>query len=303
MYTFGIDLGGTNIKIGLVNERGVICARRALKTKDYSGRDKIITAIVANVKSIIKDKKLKKTNLGGIGFALAGPLDIKRGIVYYFPNIKGWKNTPLKKIIQQKIGLPVAIDNDANLFAWAEHKFGAGRGVNNLVLLTLGTGIGGGLVLEGKLYRGFSFTAAEVGHIPVNMKGPRCNCGGWACLERYVGSKYIEAKAKNIFKRKISLEELSLLAKRGNKKAIKIWQDVGNYFGVALSGVINLLNPEAIVLSGGVAKAGGVLFSSIKNTIKKRAMPPSRDKVRILKARLGSDAGIIGAALLIKEGK
>jgi len=208
----------------------------------------------------------------------------------------------LKKIIQKRLKLDAFIDNDANLFALAEHKFGAASKVNNFILLTLGTGVGGGLVLNGKVYHGFSFTAAEVGHIPVNMRGPSCNCGGRACLERYVGNKYIENHARNIFGRKITLEELSALAKRGDKKAISIWQDVGNYLGVALTGVVNVLNPQAIILTGGVAGAGEVLFSAIRDTIRTRAMLPN-NKVKILKAKLGNEAGILGAALLTKERK
>ena len=300
MYTFGIDLGGTNIKIGLVDNKGRILFKKVLKTAHYSNnKDDIIDIIIDIVELVIRRKKLKKSSIRGIGFALPGPLDIKKGVVYYFPNIRGWRNVPLKKIIEKKLGLHTAIDNDANLFALAEHKFGVARKIDNFILLTLGTGVGGGLVLNGKLYHGFSFTAAEVGHIPVNLRGPSCNCGGRACLERYVGNTYIEKHARNIFSRKISLEELSALAKRGDKKAINIWQDVGTYLGVALTGVINVLNPEAIILSGGVAEAGEVLFSAIRKTIKSRAMPPN-NKAKILKAKLGSDAGILGAASLFR---
>jgi len=160
---------------------------------------------------------------------------------------------PLQKIIEKKTAIPAAVDNDANLMALAEHRLGAARGCRNAVCLTLGTGVGGGLILEGKLYRGSSYGAGEIGHMPINEKGPSCNCGGFACLEAYVGNRRIMRQVKAIFKKDIPLEEVSAMAYRGNKKAAALWEAVGSRLGCALTGVVNLLNPDCIVIGGGVA--------------------------------------------------
>ena len=168
--------------------------------------------------------------------------------------------------------------------------------------LTLGTGVGGGIIINSKLYRGSGNASGEIGHVPLNEKGPRCNCGGTACLESYIGNKRIIKKAKRIFRRHISLEELSFLAKRKNKAAIKIWSEVGRHLGKALVGVVNLLSPDCVVIGGGVAAAGKILFERVKEVIRKQAMTVQSRHVKILSAKLGNDAGLIGAAIMVREG-
>jgi len=185
--------------------------------------------------------------------------------------------------------------------ALAEHRLGAARGCRNAVCLTLGTGVGGGLILEGKLYRGSSYGAGEIGHMPINEKGPSCNCGGFACLEAYVGNRRIMRQVKAIFKKDIPLEEVSAMAYRGNKKAAALWEAVGSRLGCALTGVVNLLNPDCIVIGGGVASAGKILFDRARETILLRAMPVHARAVKVVGAQLGNDAGMIGAALLVRE--
>jgi glucokinase len=199
------------------------------------------------------------------------------------------------------LGLPVYLDNDANLMALAEFHRGAAKGAKNAVCLTLGTGVGGGIIIEKRLYRGSTFNAGELGHIPINENGSQCNCGGKACIETYVGNARILREARRIFKRRISLEDISALAKRKNKRAVKIWQDAGRRLGIALSGVVNSLNPDVIVIGGGVASAGAVLFQNIRLAIKQRAMHIQAKHVKVKAAKLGSDAGLIGAGLLVRE--
>jgi len=193
------------------------------------------------------------------------------------------------------------MDNDANLMCLAESRLGAARGLRHAVCLTLGTGVGGGIIADGKLYRGADNATGEVGHLPINEDGPRCNCAGKACLETYIGNNRILAQAKKMFGRSIPLEEVSRLAAGGNKKAIALWSGVGEHLGVALTGVVNLLNPEAIVIGGGVANAGKVLFDKVKEVIRKRAMTVQARQVKVYKAKLGSAAGLIGAAVMVKE--
>lgn len=301
-FFIGIDLGGTNLKIGLIDSKYKIKDRHVLSTKSFHSQEKLISAIVRSVEDIVNGNGISRKSILGIGLGLPGPIDVSKGLVHFFPNIPGWKNVRFKSILQARLRLPVSLDNDANLICLAESRFGAGRGLRNIICITLGTGVGGGILIDGKLYRGGSFSAGEIGHIPVNETGPRCNCGGIACLERYIGNKRIIERARDIFKRNISLEELSRLAQNKNKKAKAIWSDVGMHLGIALSGVVNLLNPDAIVIGGGVAGAGKVLFDKVKEIILKRAMSIPARHVKVLEAKLGNDAGLLGASLLIREG-
>ena len=237
MYVIGIDLGATFVKIGLVDKSGKVYSRREIRTPINANRTLLIDAIINNVKDIIEESG--KCVLG-IGIGVPGPVDSKKGIVHYFPNIKGWNEVPLKSILEKKLGLKVELDNDANAMTLGEFVFGAGKGCDNLVCLTLGTGVGGGIIINGKLYRGGSMCAGEIGHIPINETGPQCNCGGLACLERYIGNRYILEKAKQILGSDVTLENVSGLAASGNKKAIAIWRDVAGKLGAALTGVVNL---------------------------------------------------------------
>lgn len=302
-FIIAIDLGGTNLKIGLLDLEYNIKQKNILTTKRFSKKENLILAIVNSVNQIIFENSLSKSQILGLGLGLPGPVDQKSGIVHFFPNIPGWKEVNLKQILRKSLKLPIALDNDAKIMCLAEHKLGAACGFQNALCLTLGTGVGGGLIIEGKLYRGANNASAEIGHIPINENGPRCNCTGIACLEAYIGNNSIIKEARKIFKRAISLEELSELAKEGNKQALNIWLQVGRRLGIALAGVVNLLNLDAIIIGGGISNAGKILFDSVRKTIHKRAMSVQAHHVKILKAKLGTDAGLIGAAILVKEGR
>jgi glucokinase len=300
-YIIGIDLGGTNLKIALLDLSCRIKKKQILNTSSFIRKESLIGAISDSVLKIISGSGLKKRQILGIGMGLPGPIDADRGVVHFFPNIPGWIEVGLKKILEKKLVIPVFIDNDANLMALAEYKLGAARGCKNAVCLTLGTGVGGGLIIDGKLFRGSSYAAGEIGHMPINEIGPECNCGGSACLESYIGNRRIMRLAKKIFKKQVSLEELSQLAISNNKKAVWIWKKVGRQLGIALVQVVNLLNPDCIVIGGGVANAGSVLFDSVEETILSRAMIVQAKAVRVIKAKLGNEAGMIGASLLVKS--
>lgn len=300
-FVIAVDLGGTNLKVALLDLSYRIKDKATLSTKKFGRKEDLISGITLSINKIIKNNALKKNNILGIGLGLPGPIDIEKGIVHFFPNIPGWKEVNLKKILNKKLNLPIFLDNDANLMCLAEYKLGAAKGLKNAICLTLGTGVGGGIIIEGKLYRGSSYAAAEIGHIPISDKGKRCNCGGIDCLERYIGNNRILQEAKRLFKRNISLEELSNLAKKGNRLAKVIWFRVAGHLSTALVGVVNFLNPDAIVIGGGVAEAGKILFDRVNEIIKKRAMSVQAKQVEIFKAKLGNDAGLIGAAILVKE--
>lgn len=300
-FIIAIDLGGTNLKLALLNNKYQIKERFTLNTKTFEGKKDLVQAIVSTINQIVEKNCLKKTDILGVGLGLPGPIDVDHGMVHFFPNIAGWREVPLKRILEKKIRIKVFIDNDANLMCLGEYKLGAASGLKNVVCLTLGTGVGGGIIIEKKMYRGSSYAAGEIGHMPINESGPRCNCGGIACLETYIGNDRIKKAARAVFKRDISLETLSALARKGNKRALKIWSDAGARLGIALTGVINLLNPDAIVVGGGISNAGNVLFKNVRATVLKRAMSVQAKEVKILRAKLGTDAGLIGAAILVKE--
>lgn len=295
----GIDLGATRMKIGLVDMQGRVCLRREADTLSKLGKSAIIDSLVKNVEGIIKESGLSKKNIAGIGIGVPGPVNSKKGVVHYFPNIKGWNNVPLKSILEQRLCIKVNLDNDVNAMTLGEYNFGAGKGTKNLVCLTLGTGVGGGLIINGEIYRGSTMLAGEIGHIPINEKGPNCNCRGIACLERYIGNRYILERGQQIFGKDITLERLSGLAEKGNKTARAIWADVGRKLAIALTGVINLLNPDMIVIGGGVSKAGELILGPLRKDLKRRPMKDQALHVKIVRARLGNDAGIIGASLLV----
>ncbi|MDD5080310.1 MAG: ROK family protein [Candidatus Omnitrophica bacterium] len=300
-YIIGIDLGGTNLKVALVGPDFKIKDRLVLSTADFNEKSGLIQAIIFAVTRIIASNQCAKSAVLGVGLGLPGPIDADKGLVHFFPNIPGWKEVYLKKILEQKIKLPVFIDNDANLMALAESRMGAAKGMRNAVCITLGTGVGGGIIIDNRLYRGSTFSAGEIGHMPVNEKGPDCNCSGFACLEAYIGNKKLLNQAKSAFGRQISLEELSRLSAKKNRKAVLIWERMAQRLGVVLSGIVNLLNPDCIVIGGGVANAGRIIFDQVKENILTRAMVVQAKHVKIVRARLGSDAGMIGAALLVKE--
>jgi glucokinase len=243
-----------------------------------------------------------------------GIVDVRTGTIHALTNIPDWREVALGDILKKRLGLPVFVDNDVNVMALGEMRFGAARGAKNMLCITLGTGVGGGLIFDGKLYRGSSYAAGEFGHVPIGIDGPRCNCGGRACVEAYVGNHYIirdvmakiKRGQKTLIKKlvggdlsKITPETIDKAADRGDRFAKNVWIDVGNKVGIGLAGAVNLLNIEKIVIGGGVAEAGKILFDSIRNTITERAMKIPGKAVKVVRAKLGYNAGVIGAASLV----
>jgi glucokinase len=300
-FIIGLDLGGTNLKTGLFDWRYRLINKQTINTKDFIHKESLIKAMADSVNRIINGSNLNHSDILAVGLGVPGPVDCQKGTVHFFPNIPGFQRVPLQRILARRIRLAVFMDNDVNLMALAESRIGAARGFRNSVCVTLGTGVGGGIIINGKIFRGSKDAAGEVGHIPVNEFGPVCNCGSRGCLESYIGSQRILSRVVRAFGRRLNLEQLSNLARERNKKAMNIWQDVGNKLGIALSGVVNLLNPDCLVIGGGLAGAGRILFSSLRKTIKKRAMEVQAKHVKVIKARLGKNAGLYGAAILAKE--
>ncbi|MCX5693834.1 MAG: ROK family protein [Candidatus Omnitrophica bacterium] len=300
-YIIAIDLGGTNLKCALLDGQLKIKAKSYFSTKSFDNRLKLIQGLADSVGNFIVSQGLKRSVILGVGIGVPGPVDTLAGVVHFLPNVPGWKEVALKKILERKTKLPVFVDNDAKLMTLAEHQVGAAKKSKNVLCLTLGTGVGGGLIINNVLYRGADNAAGEIGHLPLNEKGPLCGCGARGCLETYIGNNRILKNARKIFGSKITLEKVSALARQFNPKAVAFWSQVGKELGLALSGIVNLLNLDAIVIGGGVSGAGKVLLESVRRTILLRAMPGQARRVKVIPAKLGIDAGIIGAGYLVRE--
>ncbi len=292
----GIDWGGTYIKAGIVDANGKI-----LKKIVYS------SGSLREQKAFIGEiKKLKDTfgsyKITAVGIGAPGMIDIKRGSIYYLPNVPGWENFPLKTILTKELKLPVFIDNDANIFALAEVRRGAGCGKRNAIFLTLGTGLGGSVIFNGKILEGRT-SASELGHVVVDVNGAKCGCGGYGCIETFTGSNRLLERYRRLKKLKTAPKEVREIfdkAKSGEKEALAVWQEFSKYLGKFLAGMINIFNPEIIILGGGVSGAFSLFQPLLWKTIKAQAMWPQLTGLKLTKAKL-KDAGIIGAALLAKE--
>ena len=310
----GVDVGGTSVRVGLVNDRGQLLSKCSFLTKGASSRDAMLGKISETVKELLVEaKRSRRGTVQGVGFGVPGPVDVERGFVYFFPNIPGWKNTPLRKLLEKKLRVPVFVDNDASAMAVGEFLFGAGRGSRNMIALTLGTGVGGGVVLGGKLFHGHAFSATEVGHITINENGPLCGCGNRGCLEVYVGNGYLVKEVKkrldrgekSVLKQWISQGQTltpELVARAAQQKdafSKKIWCETGEHLASGLAGLLNVLNPERVVIGGGVAGAGELLFKPLRDALGRKAFPIAAQSVKISPAKLGTDAGLIGAAALV----
>ena len=301
-YFIAIDLGGTNIKAAVFDEKISILKRISLPTPAVSGRKAVISALVSAAKILAAELGIALKDISGAGIGVPGPVDFEKQIVHFLPNIPGWRKVPLRVLFTAACGIPCVVDNDAKMMARAEYERGAAKGSRNAICLTLGTGVGAGLILDGRLYRGGDNAAGEIGHLPLNEEGPDCPCGGRACLERYAGNNALLKEARAALGVPVTLEQAGALAARGNKKALAFWRKAGEHLGIAFAGLSNVLNPDVIVIGGGVSGAGRPLFDAIKETLRGRAMPVQGRRVKVLKAALGNDAGLIGAALAASGG-
>ena len=309
----GIDVGGTNIKIALVSSKGEILYSNTIPTRAEMGYVYTVSNIKQAIVDLMSETKSSKNNIEAIGFGFPGQIDYKKGVVRLSTNIPGWNGVEIADIIKTEFGIPAFIDNDVRCATLGELKYGAGKGAENLVCITVGTGIGSGLVLNGKLVRGASNAAGEIGHIKLSMHdGPLCGCGDFGCFEAYASGPSIVAMAEDYIRggkstkyremassAEITPHVVAEAAKQGDPVAIQIFTQIGQYLGIGLSSVVNLLNPEKIIIGGGIAAAGDLLFNPIRETIDKRAMKISKEAVVIVPAELGNTAGVIGASLLM----
>ncbi|MCF7888308.1 MAG: ROK family protein [Candidatus Omnitrophica bacterium] len=294
----GIDWGGTYIKAGIIDSKGKILAKKIYSSSKLRESSFFISEIASLLDSF------KKYKVKAIGIGAPGLVNIEKGSIYYLPNIDGWKNFPLKKNLEKKVKIPVSVDNDANVFALAEARLGAGKGVSRAIFLTLGTGLGSSVIFDKQILRRKS-SALELGHVPISLKKNRCGCGNYGCIETFVGNSYLVKRYNKLVakKRKVKgVKDIYQRGLKGEKNALCIWKEFSFYLGRFLAGMVNIFNPQAIILGGGVSGAYKLFRPYLLSVIKEQAMWPNLEGLKLKKAKL-KDSGIIGAGLLAKEAK
>ncbi len=311
----GIDIGGTKSAVVLGTPAGDITARAEMPTVSQDGPDAILTRLADLAHKLVADNGADPKALAGIGISCGGPLDTKSGLVYDPPNLPGWTAIPVRKRFEDAFpGVTVILENDANATALAEWHWGAGRGTTNMVFLTMGTGIGGGLILDGRLYRGTNDLAGEVGHQVIMRDGPLCGCGKRGCLEALASGPSIARLAQESLlygrgKRLIEIaggkpalitaKHVVEAAKEGDAFSRKILAEVGGYMGLGLSNIIQILNPERIVLGTIAVHAGDLVLESVRKTVEEYAWERARAVCQIVPAELGDRAQDLAAIALV----
>jgi len=303
-----VDLGGTNVRFALVSTKGEVLSRRKRSTEVQEGAAQTLQRILDGIGDMLDEAK---GGVAGIGIGSPGPLDSRRGIILESCNIPGWHNIKLKAIVEKRFGLPCKVENDANCAALAEHWVGAGRGVRNMLHYTLGTGIGGGVIVEGELLQGSDYAGGELGHVTVEPDGLACNCGNRGCVEAYASATGIvrrtearlEAGEASVLledwrggRLKVTARIVQDAAEQGDRLAREIVEATGRYLGIAVASMINVFNPDVVSFSGGVARYGKMLFDPLRAEVKRRALRSMTRRVRIVRSRLGDKCGVIGAA-------
>jgi glucokinase len=300
----GIDFGGTSVKLAVVEGETLLTGVYRIPTQEFDDPDQLIDRIAAEVAKI----RVVYPSVGAIGIGVPGAVNFFNGMTYNLTNVKGWSEVPLRDIMVEKTGLPTVIENDANCMAYAEWKYGAARGYRHAVCVTLGTGVGGGLILNGDLFRGANCAAGEIGQMSINLNGVPGPYGNTGALERYIGNRQISEMAAAVYAEKsislpadVSPEALAELAGKGDAVALEVWHEVARCLGFSLMNVVYLLNPEVIVVGGGVSEAGDLLFGPLRETLRNSLTSECFDHLHIFPARYGNTAGIIGSSAMAAE--
>lgn len=312
-----VDLGGTKIRSAIALPDGKILSFREYLTQAVNGPDEVIRRMVSAINDILMRTNVRINDLQGVVIASAGILDVKNGIVTASPSLPGWHNIPLRNSLRERLGVDIHLINDANAAALGEHRFGAGKGLSNLIYLTVSTGIGGGIVIDGELYTGSDGCAGEIGHMVIEADGPQCNCGSFGCLEVLASGTAIAREMQrriaeggksslNEFAKcgvgNVTAEMVTMAARQGDTVACEVVDKAAYYLGIGIANVINIFNPEIVVIGGGVSKMGELLLKPTRKVVKQRAFELPAGRVRIVRSRLGDTAGIIGAVVFLSEG-
>jgi glucokinase len=319
-YIVGVDLGGTNIVCGAMPEDGSReIAMRSQPTYAEQGQDIVVDRINQMIEDVIAltiaETGAQRSDFLGVGIGAPGPLDRERGVVIVAPNL-GWRDYPLRDRVVEAIGLPATLDNDANCATVGEWWVGAAKGGRNVVGLTIGTGIGGGLILDGRLYHGSSDVAGEIGHTTIDSTGRRCKCGNYGCLEAYASGPAIAERAREALAgdsnsmlpamvggniERITAQTVYDAAKQGDAIAREVVRDTARFLGAGIANLLNVFNPDVVVVAGGVTQAGTTLFEPLRAEVRRRAFKPAVDACRIVPGSLPGSAGVVGAVATFKQ--
>ena len=310
-YAIGVDIGGTNIKLGIISDAGKIVKKGMVETRAEGGPEVVVSQIKKGITELLlkNDKKI-----AGVGIGCAGTVNQEKGIVENPPNLPKWDKVPLGRLIKRAFGYDVFLDNDANAAAIGEMHFGTGKSLKSFIMVTLGTGIGGGIIVNKKIYHGDFGAAGEIGHTVIDYNGPKCNCGSFGCIEAYVGNHYlvkrIQKDIQNVQDTKIwdlinhDIEKLSPrvideAAQAGDEYARSIIVQLGEYLGYAFASLANILDISEFIVGGGVAGFGKPLFDAAQKKAAERALKSIGKRIKVRPAKLKNDAGIQGSSALV----
>ncbi len=310
----GCDLGGTNLRAGIVDtQTGQVRHLLSIPTLAREGHDAVIARMTGLIGDVMRDGALTNSQVSGIGIGVPGVLNPDDGMVLFLPNLHGgWKNVQLGKILQTSLGLPVNLINDVRSITLGEWKFGSGKGATSMICFAVGTGIGGGVVVNNQLVMGFNGTVGELGHTMVDPDGPQCGCGNHGCLEAYASGPAIAAMGiKAVIQgrttligelvaydlNKITPQVIAEAANEGDSTAREIFEHVGKLIGIAAVNIALAVGPERIVIGGGVSSAGDLLLEPIRRTLHERIFVMPKENIKVMPAQLGDNAGILGSAV------
>lgn len=312
-----LDVGGTKLAAAVVTPEGDILAQRRTPSRVERGPEAMIAEHLALAELVLQEAGVPRSQLLAAGVACGGPLDVAAGVVTSPPNLPGWHDVPLARLVSRTLGIPAIVDNDATAAALAElwYGWGATRGVANIVYLTVSTGVGGGLILGGKPFRGVGGNAGELGHVCAVPGGRRCGCGRTGCLEAYVSGSAIAARAREAVagtgqaagsvlaqdRAAITAQTVARAAAAGDGLAARLWDETTQILGAAVADVLNTFNPDLVVLGGGVTRSGDLLLEPVRRTALSQALPPARAAGDVVLTELGDDIGVLGAAALAVE--
>ena len=320
-YIVGVDLGGTNIVCGAMSVDGSLAlATRSEPTRSIQGAEAVVDRIARMIDTVIAETiaetGAKRADFLGVGIGAPGPLDRAKGLVLITPNL-GWQNFPLRDEVVSRVGLPATLDNDANCATLGEWWLGAARGARNVVGITIGTGIGGGIILEGRLFHGASDVAGELGHTTIDSTGRRCKCGNYGCLEAYASGPAIADRARETLGgaeastliemvggqlELITAQTVYDAAQAGDALAREVVRDTARFLGAGIANMLNILNPNVVVVMGGVTQAGDALMDPLRAEVRRRAFRPAVDACEIVLGTLPGTAGVVGAVATFKAG-
>ena len=312
-----VDIGGTTIRLALVSTEGQIIARERLPTVAEEGPRPVIDRILSAINGLLQSHNVNLSRLHSISIATAGAIDIDSGIVTMSPSLPGWVGIPLRGTVEAAYGISTFLLNDASAAALGEHRFGAGRGSANLVYITVSTGIGGGIIIDNNLYSGTSGSAGEIGHMTIDVNGSVCNCGNIGCLETLASGTAVAREAIRRIENgersslaetrggieNITAEKVGQAARGGDALALAVISRAARYLGVGLANLVNILNPDIIIVGGGLSKLGDLLLEPAREEVRERAFRLPAQAVRIVPSQLGDDAGVLGAAAFAHQAK